>query len=530
MLAARHALAMASNPTKAQLLQKLQTLESQMAVRSLETVNDHRNEPFDTLSNLSAERVHAAIIAAERGETWELLSIYRDVLAADSHLQTLIETRFLAVLGEDPILAPKDPKNADDVAAYEAIKDAVDRLPDFLGICADLLWGTLWPLAMVERSYKPADVPGLQFDWCDFASVPDYLYRWTTGHLELAEIDPQTRLRNGKWFRPETARYLTHRGHLMKSKQPDCWGGPMRALMWWFLLKTMDREWWVRFLDRFGTPFTVAKFEKSDDRSRQILERALKMSTRIGGLVVASGTAVELVQANAASAGDAHGRFYGICNDEQARRVLGQTLSSTSAPTGIGAGASTIQGQVRSDIAQYDKKRLAQTIRAQMFSPWLRLNGFKGAVPTLAFGGEEEEEIGVTAEALAKLKNAGIRIKAESLPDLSKKMALQLEFDPSASPAAPAAPTMPGVKALSATVPSQDPGAAVDSISREAAASITQAYRGTLAPVAQILLSATTPDDANTRLLAAFADWSPERVAEIVESAFVAGAWNGAQS
>lgn len=514
-----------ASPTKAQLLERLTLLESEMLTRDLATTNDHRNEPFDTLSTLTADRVHAAIIAAERGETWELFAIFRDILISDSHMQSVIDTRFLAVLGDEVMITPKDPKNADDVAAAETIKAAVDRLPDFMGLCSDLMWGTLWPLAMVERTYKPSEMPGLQYDWGDVAAVPDYLFRWTTGKLEIAEIDPETRLRSGKFFCPEASRYITHRGHLLR--HPDCWGGPMRALMWWYLLKTMDREWWVRFLDRFGTPFPVAKFEKNDDRSRQILERALKLSTRIGGIVVSSGTQVELVQANTAAA-DAHEKFYRICNDEISRRVLGQTLSSTSAPTGIGGGASNLQGQVRDDIKAYDKKRLAQTMRAQFFAPYMKINGIKGAVPNLAFGGEEQEEIGVTAEALSKLKDAGIRVSDKSLPDLSKRVGLELERYP--APAAPTAPEIPGpVKTLSALPGVQDANTAVTSISRRTAAMLSQTYRGSLAPARDILLTSATPAEAETRLLTTFTDWDAGKAAEVIESAFAAGAWNGLQ-
>lgn len=515
---------MAATPTKAQLLERLQVLEGELLTRDLATVHDHRNEPFDTLSTLNADRVHEAIIAAERGDTWLLFSIYRDVLISDSHMQSVIDTRFLAVLGDEVMISPKDPKNADDVAAADAVKAAIDRLPDFMGLCADLLWGTLWPLSMVERTYKASEIEGLQYDWGDTAPVPDYLFRWTEGCLELAEIDPQTRQRSGKFFKPEASRYITHRGHLMR--HPDCWGGPMRALMWWYLLKTMDREWWVRFLDRFGTPFPVAKFEKSDDRSRQILERALKLSTRIGGIVVSSATQVELVQANTAAA-DAHEKFYRVCNDEISRRVLGQTLSSTSAPTGIGGGASDLQGKVRSDITAYDKKRLAATLRAQFLGPWMKLNGIKGAVPNIAFGGEEQEEIGVTAEALSKLSTAGIRIKDTSLPDLSKRVGLELERIPEQAPAAGIGGP---VKTLSAPLPGVlDANTAVQSISRRAAAMLSQAYRGSLAPARDILLTSATPAEAETRLLATFTDWEPSKAAEVVESAFAAGAWNGLQ-
>lgn len=513
---------MPKQPTRAELLQRLQDLEGRTLSRPLETVDDMRTQPPSMLSSLTAERVHAAITAAEGGDTRDLFSLYRDILIADTHLQGVIDTRFLAVLGDDPMISPANPENAEDVRAAEAIKAAVDRLPDFMGLCADLLWGTIWPLAVVERTYKPAEVSGLAYDWAECAAVPDHLFRFVNGKLEIERVAPGGVL-TGEYFTPEASRYLTHRGHLLR--HPDNWGGPMRGLAWWFFLKVMDREWWVRFLDRFGTPFPVAKFEKNDDRSRQILERALKLSSRIGGIVVSSGTSVELAQANTAAA-DAHEKFFRICNDEMARRVLGQTLSSTASPMGIGGGASDLQGQVRGDIAQFDKKRLARMLRDQFFKPWLRLNRFTGAVPNLTFGGEEPEENATTAEVLSKFKTAGLRVADKSLAALSKRIGLEIERDP-----APAEPVAGGTRQLSAsrTITASEAGRAADSISREAAATLSQVFRGSLAPARQIVLSSSTPDECLTRLLAEFVDWSPERAAEVVESAFAAGAWNGSQ-
>jgi phage gp29-like protein len=522
---------MAKGPTKAQLIERLEEMERTWLPRITQTIDDPRNEPDSTLHGLTADRVHACITSAERGDTKDLFSLYRDVLIADTHLQAVIETRFLAVLGDDPTVLPPDPENQDDVLAANAIRDAVDRLPDFLGVCADLLWGNIWPLSVVERTYKEAGIPGLRYDWNEIVQVPDHLFRWTNGYLEIEEVDPCTHRPNGRFFRPETNRYITHRGHLLRT--PDNWGGPMRSLVWWFFLGIMDRDWWVRFLDKFGAPFMVGKFDKNDERSRQILERAFKLSTKIGGLVVNKETQVELMKTSTSDSAGSYKEFHQICNDQKSVRVLGQTLSVTASPTGIGSGASDLQGQVRGDICAWDKKRLAQTIRNQLFKPWLRLNGFTGRVPLLVFGGEESEEVSTTAEVLGNLKNAGIRLSDKSLPTLSKRVGLELERDEPAAPATPpGAPPQPAptkTKRLSAPPPAKDPVEASQSISREAAAALTQAFRGTLAPVRQIILESTSPEDAETKLLAAFADWSPTKAAEVIETALVAGAWNGTQ-
>lgn len=516
---------MAKRPTNKELLARLDLMEREWAPRNLATINDPRNEPPSTLVGLTAERVHAAITAAEQGDTRLLFSIYRDVLIADTHLQGVIETRLLAVIGDDPLIAPANKDKAEDVAAAEAIKGAIDRLPDFLGVCRDLLWGTIWPLAVVERTYKPADVPGLALDWDSLAAVPDHLFRWTEGVLQIEETDAKTGCLTGSFVRPDPARYITHRGHLLRTA--DNWGGPMRALSWWFFLKVMDREWWVRFLDKFGTPFMVGKFDKADEKSRQILERAFQLSSKIGGLAVNKETTIELLKAGTGDSSASFENFYRICDEAISRRVLGQTQSSIASPTGIGSGSSDLQGQVRGDISSHDKKRLAQTLRQQLFKPFLRLNGFTGAPPKITFGGEEAEENTTTATVLKDLKTAGIRLADKSLALLSQRVGLELERDP--SPDRGATPSPATTRTLSVLPGILTPGAAVDSISRRAAAILTQTYRGSLAPVRDILLSSSNPEEATTRLMAAYADWDASKAAEVVESAFAAGAWNGLQ-
>jgi hypothetical protein len=302
----------------------------------------------------------------------------------------------------------------------------------------------------------------------------------------------------------------------------------MRSLVWWFFLGLMDRDWWVRFLDKYGTPFMVGKFDKTDDRSRQILERAFRLSTKIGGVVVSTGTQIELLKASTGDSAAAYQAFHDVCNREKSKAVLGQTLSSDSQSTGLNSGNAALHSEVRGDIRQYDAKKLAQTLRQQLFAPWLRLNGFTGRPPNIIFGPEDTEETTTTAEVLSSLKTAGLRLADAGLPTLSRRVGLPIERD-SATPGAPGQPD-PAVKRLAAPLPLvRDPSAAAESISRSAAATISRTFGGTLAPVREILLSASDPDQAFNQLQAAFSDWSPSKVAETVESALAAGAWNGSE-
>ncbi len=58
------------------------------------------------------------------------------------------------------------------------------------------------------------------------------------------------------------------------------------------------------------------------------------------------------------------------------RATLGQDLSSMSKPTGIGAGAAQLQGDVRADFIEYDAILLAETLTEQLLSTILKYNRF----------------------------------------------------------------------------------------------------------------------------------------------------------
>jgi hypothetical protein len=70
--------------------------------------------------------------------------------------------------------------------------------------------------------------------------------------------------------------------------------------------------------------------------------------------------------------------------------------------------------------------------------------------------------------------------------------------------------------------------AANDAIAREGAATLALAFRGSLAPVRRLVLESSSAVDLEQRIRAFYADWSPERVAPLIEEALSAFAANGA--
>jgi len=128
----------------------------------------------------------------------------------------------------------------------------------------------------------------------------------------------------------------------------------MRSIVFWWLLSVMDRDWWARALERFGSPFIVARYDQADDKTRSKLEIALSMATRLFGVVVSKETEIELKEAASSQSGDAFDKFHTVCQREKSKHILGQTLSSEAQGTGLGSGVAKGQSDVRNDIRQFD--------------------------------------------------------------------------------------------------------------------------------------------------------------------------------
>ena len=516
------------------------------------TIYDNRQQPTGLASTATVERVHAVMEAADVGSPRDLFALYQEIVLADSHLQGEFAKRKLAMLGDVQCIHPHDADDEDDVAAAEAIEAMIcgDGMTDYGVVGWDaalvhLLDGILWPVALVEKVWE---AKGSGFRLAELVPVPDQLLDWTTGQLMIRGTSPEG-LVNGNLYPVDPARYIMHRGHLLTA--PDKRGGPMRCLVWWWLLKTMDREWWVRFLERYGAPFLVGKYDQADDASRSVLMSAFSYATKVGGLVVSNETNVEVVQAGTKDAGEAFNALYEVCNREISKLVVGQTLSAEKASAGLGDGGSGLHGQVREDIRQYDAKTLGTTLSRQLFAQFLRNNGIPGRVPKIIWGGEDGDDSTATATVVKTMHEAGLELTDEALATVGER--LGLSFQRVATPAAtlpgpggvlprkgapnalsdsPDAPQLMGARvhllsAASLAEKALRGDLANDAIAAATADELARAFRGAFAPVALAIRESESASDLEARLKLMYADWPAAKLAGILEPALTAYAANG---
>lgn len=383
------------------------------------TVETTLFEPRLVADKSSVTRIFQAIDAAQSGSTSELFSMYRDFILADSHVQGEFSKRKLAVLGDKISVSPESPDDPDDVMTAEFISDVLKGIPDWIRSCSAILDSCLWPVSVTEKVFTVTDG---RFIISKLIPVPHHLEDYRNGYLRLQGTDA-TGLPLTEYVDVEPDKYIIHRGHLLT--MPDNYGGPMRSILFWTLFRACGRDWWVRFLERFGSPFLVGKYESGDDNTRNLLRQAFSAATKLFGIAVSRDVDIELQQANQSS-GDAFKAFIETANAEISRLIVGQTLSSTAASTGLGSGVSDLQSEVRNDIRQFDALMLLETIKQQVVDQLIEINGLPGSV-TLSWGSASLTDMRQRVGLIKDLYAAGIVPTIDSLATLSSEFGFAIE-------------------------------------------------------------------------------------------------------
>lgn len=408
-----------------QIRQTLQKLADRFLPRRTIYVNDTRHDPPSLAATLDVDLLHGILDEAQSGNTQRLFAVYRDLVLGSSHGQSEFNTRKLAVVGEQPIFEPADKKLPVSVAACDLISLLWTEYPGGRQAVTHLLDASLWPVSLVEKTFKPSARPGFRFEIAGLRPVPYHLLDYSEGRLRIQDVSPQG-FPLGTFHEPDPRRYIMHRGHLMTSI-PDNFGGPMRAALFWWLFATMDRDWWIRFLERFGAPFIVGKYDPSDDGSRGLLKTAFSAATRLFGLVVSRGTEVEVHSVSATNHGDAFERFHDVAKRELSKLILGQTMTSEAQAGGIGGTQAQVHDGVRGDIRKFDALALSDTLRHQLFRQLLDINGYVGVpAPTVSWGADPADAK-TLAETIKTLYEAKLRPIGASLADISHDLGFQIE-------------------------------------------------------------------------------------------------------
>lgn len=425
--------------TLSQTLRRL--AERYIPTRSRRIVSDSRQEPPSQAALLDVDTLHGILAEAWAGNTARLFATYRDLVLGYAHVQAEFNTRKLAVVGEHPVFEPWDKRDPHCRAAADFISDQWDNYPGGRSAITHLLDSALWPVSLVEKVFRRSPNPRYRYCLGSLRPVPYHLLDYTAGYMRIRDVSPNGQLL-GTYHSPDPRRYIIHRGHLMTSI-PDNFGGPMKAALFWWLFASMDRDWWIRFLERFGAPFIVGKYDPSDDGARSLLRNAFSAATRLFGLTVSRDTEIEVHSISAGQHSDAFENFHATAARELSKLILGQTMTSEAQSGGIGGTQANVHNAVRGDIRKFDALALADTLRHQLFRQLLDINGYAGVPAPSVSWGSDPADAKALAETIETLSRASLRPTDDALTDISHDLGFPIErYQPTSS--------LPGITPFSA--------------------------------------------------------------------------------
>jgi len=475
-------------------------------------VLDPRQELPNISRTITGSRLITIMQTAENGDTRELFALYRDMLA-DNQIQTDFTKRKAAVLGDTINIQPADKNNPADIAAVDLCDDLADS-GAFIDAMSWCLNATLWPVAVAEKTYA---WNGSKFTLSKITPVHYQLLDYSDGHLRIFDLDPTGKPLNTSHL-PDPSRYIIHRGHTLPMRDQD--GGPMRALLFWWLLRTQSRQWWADLLERYGIPFLKGKY--SDPEGKAVLQNAFKLAVRLGAIVTSKSTEVEVVQAATGDSANSHEKFVELCNREISKLIVGQSLSTNAQPTGLGEGASGLQGEVRDDLRKMDAALLARTLRDQLLAQYCTINNAQGQPPNLIFGSDSSSELAALMGLLKTLKESGLEPDDDGLSTLSERIGFTVRRSSTPS----FSPTGFNVEPLSAKLAK----GTTDLIAPSESSTLAEAFTGQLAPLRKIIEASSTPEECISKARAWALSASVNLSADLLESALTAYTANGIKS
>ena len=310
------------------------------------------------------------------------LKIY-DELKRDGHAGAVLAKRKLAVTSRPWDVHPASDAPAD-VKAAELVKAALEHLR-FNHVCKRLLEATLKGFAVSEVMWEVRD--GLVLPQRLIArdarrfvfGVADELRLLTRENMLTGEVMPDRK-------------FIVHR---RGADDDSPYGSGVGGMLFWpVFFKRNGITFWLTFADKFGSPTSVGKYPNGAGPAEQkkLLE-ALQAIAQDAGVIVPEGMVIELLEAKRSGGVDTYEKLVRYMDEQISKAVLGETMSTTAASTGLGSNQAGVQNDVRLEVAQDDGEELDETLNDTLVRWIVEFNVPGAALPKVEHDFEEPEDL-----------------------------------------------------------------------------------------------------------------------------------------
>ncbi|MEN6625220.1 MAG: DUF935 family protein [Candidatus Sumerlaeia bacterium] len=314
--------------------------------------------------------------------------MFEEMEDKDAHLASLLQTRKLGVLARPRrVDAALGDSRAQEIAAW--VDRALQAIPGWNGVLLHLLDALGKGMAVAEIMWG--------FD--------------REGRLIPREVKPRAAERfsrgaAGEWRLDETpagaGRVLPPRKFIVAlfgaSDERPYGKGLCEKLYWYWFFKKHNVKFWLHFNERFGAPTVVARHRSGlNDRERDRLLEVIDAIQTDAGVTIPEGITLELLETQRSGGGDTYRALAQWCNDEMARAILGQTLTSSEGARSGSLALGQVHEEVRRDYMRADSWMLMDIVNGQLVRPLVELN-FGPDVPAPRWTIDMSAELDLTSE------------------------------------------------------------------------------------------------------------------------------------
>lgn len=378
----------------------------------------------DASRAVTPQKIDAIMRAANSGDTALQCQLALELEEKNWDIAHAVQTRRQALLGVKWDIVPGGESPADKKAAedYKAALESCGRhqeLDGFDNLLADLSGALLPGFAVAELVWgSGGSLAGFQsieqrhFSFVDEPRIPRLV---TTDHPSGIELDP--------------VKFLYH-NRRVRGGDPAR-GGLIRPLAWLHCFSNLNLKDLLRFIERYGMPFTVARVDQQSwDNERVKLKQLVRSFGPDGGGVFTKATELEMLQADKNS-GDVYFKLLEYVGEAITKVLLGQTAT---AGDGGGWSNDNAQAQVRQDLLEADCDSVANAVNTGLTPWWMAFNAPEtAAIPKMIFRYEPPEDKKALADTVKTLYDGGFEADEE---EMSERFGIKLTKKTEAAKAA----------------------------------------------------------------------------------------------
>lgn len=406
---------------------------------------------------LTPKRLAGVLREAEDGDPTRYLELAEEMEEKDLHYLSAISTRKRQVAQLEISVQPGDDsglaeEHAELIRRWVAREDLQDELVDVLdavgkGFSAtEIVWETS------ERDWRPARLEWRFPQWFRFDREDGKTL------MLLGETGVEEPLAPFK--------FIVHQAKVKSGLAIR--GGLARAAAWAYLFKNYDIKDWVGFVEVYGQPIRVGKYQPgATEDEKDVLLRAVASIGSDAAAIVPSTMMIDFVESatKGTTATDLYEKLALYLDRQVSKAVLGQTLSSEPGESGSLA-LGQVHDSVREDIERSDAHQLAATLNRDLVRPMIDLNfGPQAAYPRLAIGRPEEENLEFLVNSVEKLVPLGFRVGQRQMRQRLGFEEMAKDDTPLVAPAVPPAFARAERRAAAQRRPVR-PGGAQDDVDR----------------------------------------------------------------